>query len=273
MKCKSCGAIYDSQMEYCPYCGTENSKQKKRREVLARRQARYDAMKAQVLETSASEIRLRKVNRVMWILAGLLGFMMILLIGYYALEDVIWHDAGKVETAQLEEFRQQKRWGAMIDYLYENDTESSEEYYAYWQLGAFAEDGVDLRYYRDEYLALDREAYRAAFLGQDTIKASDREWMVDHYDFLVERILQDCIDILAMRQEYTGDSWRAGIYGPMTTEADVLLAEFEAEAHATLRVVFEMEEEEIQELREIEYLYGEDADRYIERIKEGWLNE
>ena len=273
MKCKSCGAIYDSQIEYCPYCGAENRKQKRRREALARRQARYNAAMAQVLEESASEIRLRKVNRVMWILAGLLGFMMILLIAYYSLEDKIWYEDGQVEAARLEEFRQQEHWGALLDYLYENDTESSEEYYAYWQLGTFAEDGVDLRCYRDEYMTLDKEAYRAAFLGQDAVKASDREWMVDHYDFLVARILQDCIDILAMRQEYTGDSWRAGIYGPMTAEADALLAEFEAEAHATLTVIFGMDEEVIQELRKIDYLYGEDAVRYVQRIKEGWLNE
>ncbi len=273
MKCKSCGAVYDSQIEYCPYCGAENSKQKRRREALERRQARYHATKSQILEESGPEIRLRKVNRLMWIMAGLLGFMMILLILYYGLEDKIWYDSGQVEMARLEEFHREQRWGAMLDYLYENDTESSEEYYNYWQLATFAEDGVDLRHYRDEYLTLDRDAYRAVFLGYDAVDASDREWMTDHYDFLVERILQDCIDILAMRQEYTGDSWRAEIYGPMTEEGDALLAEFEAEAHATLAVVFDMSEAEIQALCEMEYLYGEDADRYVERIKEGWLNE
>lgn len=273
MKCKSCGAAFDPQMEYCPYCGTENSKQKRRREALERRQARYHVVKEQVLESSAAEVRLRKVNRLMWIMAGLLGFMMILLVAYYSLEDRIWYDEGQVETARLEEFRRQEHWGALLEYLYENDTESSEEYYRYWQLGIFAEDGVDLRYYRDEYLTLNREEYRAAFMGHSSVKATDREWMIDHYDFLVERMLQDCIDILTMREEYTGDSWQAEIYGPMTEEADGVLAEFEAEAHATLTVIFDMNEDEVQELCQIDYLYGEDADRYVERIKEGWLNE
>ncbi len=273
MKCKGCGATYDPQMEYCPYCGTENSKQKRRREALAHRQARYHAVKEQVLEESAAEIRLRKVNRLMWIMAGLLGFMMIVLVVYFSLEDKIWYDNGQVEAARLEEFRRQEHWGAMLDYLYENDTESSEEYYAYWQLGTFAEDGVDLRYYRDEYLSLDREQYQAVFLGHDSVKATDREWMMDHYDFLVRRILQDCMDILALREEYTGDSWRAEIYGPMTEEANGLLAEFEAEAHATLTTVFSMSEQEIEELCQIEYLYTEEAAEYVERIKEGWLNE
>ena len=273
MKCNSCGATYDSQMAYCPYCGAENTKEKRRRDALAKRQARYDATKAQVLSDSASEIRLRKINRLMWIMAGLLGFVMILLIAYYSLEDKIWYDEGQVEEARLEQFRQQEQWGAMGNYLYENDTESSEKYYEYWQLATFAEDGVDLRSYRDEYLSLDKAQYRAAFMGDSSISASDREWMMNHYDFLVERILQDCIDTLLMRGEYTGDSWRAGIYGPMTAEADALLTEFEAEAMATLTVVFGLYPDEIEELLEIEYLYGEEAEVYVEKIREGWLNE
>ena len=273
MKCKSCGAIYDSQMELCPYCGAENSRQKQRREALERRQARYEAAREQILQESASQVRLRKVNRLMWIMAGLLGFMMILLIAYYSLEDKIWYENSRTEVARLEEFCGQERWEALLNYLYETDTESSEEYYAYWQLGIFAEDGVDLRYYRDEYLTLDQETYRAAFMKHDSVSASDAEWMTEHYAFLVQRMLQDCIDILTMREEYNGDSWRAEIYGPMTAEADALLAEFEAEAHATLKVVFGMSDQEIQALLEIDYLYGEEADWYVERIKEGWLHE
>ena len=273
MKCKGCGATFDPQMEYCPYCGTENSKQKRRREALERRQARYHATKEQVLENSLEEIRLRKVNRLMWIMAGLLGFMMIVLVAYFSLEDKIWYEEGHVEETRLEEFRQQQHWGAMLDYLYENDTDTSEEYYDYWQLAIFAEAGVALRYYRDEYMTLERDEYRAAFLGHNAIKATDREWMIQHYDFLVERILQDCIDILGLREEYTGDSWRAEIYGPITKEADSLLTEFEAEAHATLSTVFSMSDQEIEELCQIDYLYGEEAERYIKRIKEDWLNE
>ena len=52
-----------------------------------------------------------------------------------------------------------------------------------------------------------------------------------------------------------------------------MLTEFEAEAMATLTVVFGLYPDEIEELLEIEYLYGEEAEVYVEKIREGWLNE
>ena len=58
MKCKGCGATYDPQLEYCPYCGTENVRLKRQKEAIARRTARYERRKSQVLEQSAEDIRL-----------------------------------------------------------------------------------------------------------------------------------------------------------------------------------------------------------------------
>lgn len=68
MKCKGCGATYDSQLEYCPYCGLENTRLKKERAKIQKRQDDYEKRKKQVLEENADEMSLRKLNRLMWII-------------------------------------------------------------------------------------------------------------------------------------------------------------------------------------------------------------
>jgi len=266
VKCKGCGANYDPQSEYCPYCGRENDRLKKRREALERRQRSYEEKRRRVLEESADEIRLRKTNRLMWIMVGLAVLSFVLTIAFLVIIDIS-DKGGHAEKSVLEEYADKGRYTALFHYLSDTDMEDR-AYPEYWQLEEFGWDVEDLRKYRDEYLHLDREKYREALFGGASMEDYDREYYADHFQFLIERILSDCCEILKKRGEYTGDSWRAEIYGPITPMAEKQLTEFEEEARATLWLLFGIGETELEELLEISYIDEEDAAPYVERQKE-----
>lgn len=272
MKCKGCGATYDSKLEHCPYCGLENTRLKKQRETLERKQSYYERKKQQILAASAGEMRLHKVNRLMWIMAGLAVFSLLLLILFFVIQEKVELYTNKPDPAYLEQLKEAGHWEAMRNYLYDTDAETH-QYEDYWQLAALTEDAGDLRRYRDEYLHLDRAEYLAAFSGDPSMEAYDREYYENHFSFLVVRILDSCRQILKRREEYTGDSWNAQLYGPMTAEGDALLTELEKEARATLETIFHMEEEEIAALLELFYLDTNQEKQYTAQIREEWLHE
>ncbi len=272
MKCKGCGASYDPQLLACPYCGLENEKRQKQLARERQKQEQFEKKKNQVLEESASDIRLQKVKRLMWIMAGLAGFSFMLLMLLSIFQGKVDEWLNQPDMAYLEELREEGRYEAMQRYLYDTYAER-EEYNTYWQMAMFAEDGEDLRYYRSDYLSFDKEQYRAAFMGSSQLKDYEREYCISHYSMVVERMLTDCVDILYLRREYTGDSWQAEMYGPMTAECDALLAEYELEARVTLEMILGLAPEEIEDILSDDYLDSAKADHYVERIREGWLYE
>lgn len=270
MKCKGCGATYDSQLEYCPYCGLENTRLKKERAKIQKRQDDYEKRKKQVLEENADEMSLRKLNRLMWIMLGLLGVVFVAMIGFFLVQEKLDSHFNQAEERVLEEMKEAGHWEALRNYLYQSDAEYT-DYQEYWQLVKFSEDSEDLRRYRDEYLTLDRETYRTAFTGGE-MDSYDRDYCFHHFEFLIDRILWDCSDILNMRAKYTGDSWDSELYGPITEDADARLRECEAEARVTLKMLFGMEDEDIAQLLEVR-LYDDAVKAYADVIRERWLNE
>lgn len=272
MKCKGCGATYDPQMEYCPYCGAENVKLRRQREALARKQLRYEERREEILSESAGQMRLRKVSRLMWITLAISGLSFLILLGMVILQDTM--DTGrKGNEAYLQMLKEEKRWSALEGYLYEADVDD-ERYDEYWQLAYVTEDLEDLREYRDEYLRLDREEYLSAFRKDPSVSSTDAEYCESHFEFLVGRILWDCQQILLLRREYTdADSWKAEIYGPLTPDAEACLVEAETEARATLWLIFGMNEKETEELLACSYLDDAEKRPYIDRVKEEWLHE
>ena len=270
MKCKGCGAVYDPRLERCPYCGRANMRRRGQKAALTRKQAGYEREKERVLEASATEIRLRKLTRLVWILSGLAVFVLIASFGVYLAMDRIgsWK---KADGEYLQTLRENERWEALQNYLYDTDRDTTQE--EYWQLAHLARAGEDLRYHRADYLGLDREAYRLALSGDGSVSKSDREYMESHFSFLLERLLADCADILQMREEYTGDGWMAESYGPLTEEGVCLLRELEEEARVTLALLFGLSEEEIAGMADGYEKDGEAAREYFRRVKEAWLYE
>ena len=140
------------------------------------------------------------------------------------------------------------------------------------QIEEFSQDVEYLQEYRSEYLNLDRTEYEAAFRGDTSMDASDREYCESHFAFLVEQILTCCQDILTERADYE-DSYLFDVYGGMSERAEQLLTGFEEEAEATLRVLFGFDDGQIEELVGQSYLDEEQRQAYVEQIKEGWLGE
>ncbi len=270
MKCKGCGAVYDPQLEHCPYCGRVNARRRGQKAVLTRKQAGYEQEKERVLEASATEIRLRKLTRLIWILGGLTVLALLASLGISLALDQIgsWE---KADPNYLRTLQERGRWEAMQNYLYDTDRETTQK--EYWQLAYLAGTGEDLRAHRADYLGLDRNEYRLALSGDRSISSGDREYMESHFSFLVERLLADCADILQLREEYTGESWMAERYGPLTEEGDALLEELETEARVTLSLLFELSEEEIAGMADGYEADGEAAQEYFRRVKEAWLDE
>ncbi len=272
MKCKGCGATYDPQLEYCPYCGTENVRLKRQKEAIARRTARYERRKSQVLEQSAEDIRLGKARRLMWISAGLFALSFVVSVGMgVALEMSNQPGQGELDTAYMEQLVEKERWRALEQSLYEVDMEDV-SFDEFRQIEEFSQDVEYLQEYRSEYLNLDRTEYEAAFRGDTSMDASDREYCESHFAFLVEQILTCCQDILTERADYE-DSYLFDVYGGMSERAEQLLTGFEEEAEATLRVLFGFDDGQIEELVGQSYLDEEQRQAYVEQIKEGWLGE
>ncbi len=270
MKCKGCGATYDPQLEYCPYCGTENVRLKRQKEAIARRTARYEKRRSQVLEQSAEDIRLGKARRLMWIAAGLLALSIVVSVGIgVMLEMADEPGRGGVSTEELEQLVEQERWQALEQSLYEADRQD-ESFDEFYQIEIFSRDMEYLQEYRNEYLHLDREEYEAAFRGDASMDSYDREYCESHFAFLVEQILSSCQDILTVRQEYE-EGYQIDAYGEITERAGALLTAFEKEADATLRVLFGFDDGQIEELLSLSYLDEEQRQAYVEQIKEGWL--
>ncbi len=270
MKCRGCGAVYDPQMENCPYCGRVNTRRRWQKAVLTKKQAGYEQEKEQVLKSSATEIRLRKLTRLVWILAGLTIFTFLVSFGIFMALGQIdsWQ---KAEPEYLQTLQENERWAALQNYLYDTDMETTQK--EYWQLAHLAGKGEDLRFHRADYLGLDREEYRLALSGDRSVSKSDREYMESHFSFLLERLFADCADILQMRKQYTGESWMAELYGPLTEAGDELLQEMEAEARVTLKLLFGLSEEEIDAMAERYEEDSEETQAHFQRIKEAWLDE
>lgn len=270
MKCKGCGAPFDPQLESCPYCGRENTDRLRRKKILTKRQADYEQEKRQLLEASATEIRLRKLTRLVWIMAGLTVLMILVSFGIYmAFENMSSHKSADMDYLQM--LREKERWGAMQSYLYDTDIGGTQQ--EYWQLALFGQKAERLREGRNAFFSLNREEYRLAFLGDSSINAQEREYMDSHFVYTVKRVLSGCAEILRLREEYTGEGWMAERYGPLSEAGEELLSELEAEARVTLAVVFGMTQEEIIWVTEEYDEDDEDANPYIERIREDWLNE
>ena len=155
--------------------------------------------------------------------------------------------------------------------LYEVDMEDV-SFDEFRQIEEFSQDVEYLQEYRSEYLNLDRTEYEAAFRGDTSMDASDREYCESHFAFLVEQILTCCQDILTERADYE-DSYLFDVYGGMSERAEQLLTGFEEEAEATLRVLFGFDDGQIEELVGQSYLDEEQRQAYVEQIKEGWLGE
>lgn len=271
MKCRGCGATFDPQEEYCPYCGRENVRRRRQKAILARWQARYERERQQVLEASAGEIRIRKLTRFMWIMAGITALMFVISLSAYLAIDRLRLGSGP-DPEYLQELKEQERWAAMQHYLYDADQgETRQE--QYWLLAYLSEDVEELRFYRSEYLGLDKEQYRLALLDDASLDVYERDYMKNHFSFLVDRLLWSCSGILRLREEYTGDTWMAEMYGPLTGEGDRMLGEYEAEARASLKLLFGMDAEAAARLAEEYEPYGETEERYLEQVKEGWLRE
>ena len=270
MKCKGCGATYDPQLEYCPYCGTENTRLKRQKEAIARRTARYEKRRSQVLERSAEDIKLGKARRLMWISAGLLLLSIVISVGIgVTLEMADAPGNGGVSVSYLEQLVESERWQALEQSLYQTEIED-ESFDEFRQIEFFSQNVEYLQQYRNEYLHLDREEYEAAFRGDASMDSYDREYCENHFAFLAEQILDSCQDILTARRDYE-EGYQIDAYGEITERASALLTEFEKEADATLRVLFGFDDEQIEELISLSYLDEEQRQAYVEQIKEGWL--
>ena len=80
MKCKQCGASITLDVNFCPYCGTENSEYKLQRKQMFHLKKDYERTKARVLRENqriaASSVKITAIailialNFVIWFLAG-----------------------------------------------------------------------------------------------------------------------------------------------------------------------------------------------------------
>ncbi len=271
MKCKGCGATYDPSLPACPYCGRVNERLARRQASLNRRQRSYEEQKAGILKASAGQRRDRLLNRVMWIVAALA--VLVCAVTFVITAFLSSTGTGKDTAAYLETLAENGRYEAMERYLYEIVADR-DEYGLYWQMATFSSDAEDLRAYREEYLALDQDRYAAAFRGDESVSESERDSCEKEFSYLVKRILEDCYGLLVQRAQYTDPSvWRAGIYGELTEETEALLSEYESEARATLKLLFEMDDGEIQDLAERDSLDDAFEDAFVERMRENFLNE
>lgn len=275
IQCKSCRSFYEENLRHCPICGEINpafAKESAYEETETHGENRRNNRGN--TEKTASEENLKervcRATRWMKIALAVTAATIVIGVGLEIYSDSHTTLAG-VHTGWEEILVQQGRYEALQSYLYDIDADAEDEdYKEYWSLATIGDALMELRESRTEYLTIDREQYRLALRRDPSMSESDIDYCNDHFDSLIEWILQESYWILQLKKDYAPGQWRYSYYGVLSERGERLLEEAELEAVETLKLVFDMSEDEIEDLKAKDYLYQVELDEYIQKQREEW---
>lgn len=244
MKCKNCGAEYKAREQHCPYCHTENIIGKIWQSERSLAEKEYEAEKKKVgKELCSPYMADRILNRSLVVIACLylVSFLVVVLV--FFLEDVfhkVWFS-----------FQEEKIVAQMDEYYHAGELEKLDIY--------MDEQGVDLEkfyaYTQATILNFDYNRYMEYRLGFAALPEEKK--LQDEY--YLEKAIQ-----------YSGRVYRldCGNYSELSEQNKALYEAYQKEIMAYWVGTLQLSEEDITLLTEAEYLYSDEMDAIVDRIKE-----
>ncbi len=244
MRCRNCGAHYRLRDLACPYCGTENIIGRIWQKQRSDAEEEYERKRKEAGKLASPYVYNRAVNRVL-LVEGL--FFVLVIIGCILVFGVLEfadteHKAGPEELQSLYE---EGRYGEMYKAM-QNDYDAYEDP----QRKVYMQAGLMYRTY------VNYQTNKMAFFAM-----TEEEKKKD--DYHLEYSFREGCEVMTMR---------FGYYDELEPSNQKIYDEYSREIRAYFLGTLKLTEEEIAEILEADYLYQEDVDRYIKKVRDrnGW---
>lgn len=243
MKCNNCGADFQTADLKCPYCGTVNEIGEDWQKERAHYKNQYERILQELKIYGPMYVANKIVNKALVIFV----IATVVLTLVYALPAIFEEASLGVKKAlagdriekQMAEYHKAGQWDDLRIYMDEYDMYSSDHY-------VYTQAAILQRYYNDYQM------YKMKFMD-----LSEEEKQED--DYYLEQSIDDALEVYFVN---------CGSYRELQPENEAKLAEFQAEIEEYFRYMLGITEEEFAHILEEEYIYSDEMEDLIAKIKE-----
>lgn len=243
MKCINCGADFQTADLKCPYCGTVNEIGADWQAERVHYKNQYEKILQEIKAYGPMYVANKIVNKALVIFAIAMAVLTFVYMLPAIFEDVsLWAKrtaAGNLIEDKMEEYHKEGQWNDLRILMDEYQMYSS-EYYVYTQAAILQRQYNDYQMYKMKFMDLSEEE-----------KQED--------DFYLEQSIDDALDVYFVN---------SGSYHELQPENEAKIAEFQAEIEEYLRYMLGITEEEFAYILEEEYIYSDEMEDLIMKIKE-----